>query len=57
LVSKVIEMVGSSTISAGSASTCSGSQTVSEMRGSGMPEKAMMSPAVVAANFGSLAVG
>ncbi|MNN86565.1 hypothetical protein D3C81_2039970 [compost metagenome] len=42
---KVMEMVGSSTVSAGSASGASGWQIVSEMVSSWMPEMATMSPA------------
>ena len=43
--SKVMLMVGSSTVRGGSASGCAGSQTVSEIFGSPMPAKATMSPA------------
>jgi hypothetical protein len=42
---KIIEMVGSSTVSGGMASTCSGSHSVSEMLSGSTPLKVMMSPA------------
>ena len=45
LTSNVMPMVGSSTTSGGSASGCSGSQSVSEIAGCSMPANATMSPA------------
>ena len=46
LTSKVMLMVGSSTVRLGNGSTFAGSQSVSDTLGSAMPAKATMSPAL-----------